>query len=82
MWTTIKTFFTGAAPKIIEWGAAGLSIAGILLGARQAGKDALRAAEANQLNKMVEQGHEVDTSVAKLPDGGAIDELRDKWQRK
>jgi len=81
MWATIRSFFIGAAPKIIEWGAAALSIGGILLGARQAGKDALRAVQAEELNKMVEQGHEVDTNVNKLPDGGAADKLRIDWQR-
>ena len=51
MWTLITGWFSSNAIKLIGWGAAALSVAAILLGARQSGRTAERY---DQLKKIVE----------------------------
>ena len=51
MWTLITGWFSSNAIKLIGWGAAALSVATILLGARQSGRTAERY---DQLKKIVE----------------------------
>jgi len=42
MWVIIKTWLSGNLLRLIGWGAAALSVTAILLGARQAGRNAER----------------------------------------
>ena len=51
MWALITGWFSSNAIKLIGWGAAALSVAAILLGARQSGRTAERY---DQLKKIVE----------------------------
>ncbi len=51
MWTLLTGWFSSNAIKLIGWGAAALSVAAILLGARQSGRTAERY---DQLKKIVE----------------------------
>ena len=51
MWTIFTSWFSSNAIKLIGWGAAALSVATILLGARQSGRTAERY---DQLKKIVE----------------------------
>ncbi len=51
MWAVVKAWFSGNALRLIGWGAAALSVAAVLLGARQAGRNAERA---DQLKKSLE----------------------------
>ena len=40
MWAIIKTWLSGNALRLIGWGVAALSVNAVLLGARQAGRNA------------------------------------------
>jgi hypothetical protein len=51
MWAIIKTWLSGNALRLIGWGMAALSVAAILFGARQAGRNAERV---DQLKKSLE----------------------------
>lgn len=51
MWMIIKTWFSSNLLRIIGWGVAAVSVATILLGARQAGRNAERV---DQLKKSSE----------------------------
>lgn len=77
MWATLAGFFKDNAVKIFGWATAALSVAGVLLGARQAGKDALRAVEAEQTLELknaqqkaaAAAPHSRDDIVGELQDG-------------
>jgi hypothetical protein len=82
MWAIIKAFFTANAMRIAGIAMAGLSILGVLLGARQAGKNAERAEALEKQSKQVRRSHEIeDKNRAALRDGDAGERLRDKWSR-
>lgn len=51
MWVVIKTWLTGHLLRLIGWGTAGVSVLTVLLGARQAGRNAERA---DQFKKIIE----------------------------
>jgi hypothetical protein len=51
MWMFIKTWLSGNALRLIGWGVAALSVSTVLLGARQAGRNAERV---DQLKKSLE----------------------------
>ena len=51
MWAIIKTWLSGNALRLIGWGMAALSVAAILFGARQGGRNAERV---DQLKKSLE----------------------------
>ena len=51
MWTIIKNWLSGNALRLIGWGVAALSVSAVLLGARQAGRNAERV---DQLKKSLE----------------------------
>lgn len=51
MWMIIKTWLSGNALRLIGWGMAVLSVSAVLLGARQAGRNAERV---DQLKKSLE----------------------------
>ncbi len=43
MWVVVKSWLSGNALRLFGWGASALSVAAILFGARQAGRNAERA---------------------------------------
>ena len=51
MWAIIKIWLSGNALHLIGWGLAALSVSAVLLGARQAGRNAERV---DQLKKSLE----------------------------
>lgn len=51
MWSLIASWLSGNALRLLSWGAAALSVLTVLLGARQAGRNAERN---DQLKKIVE----------------------------
>ena len=51
MWTIIKNWLSGNALRLIGWGVVALSVSAVLLGARQAGRNAERV---DQLKKSLE----------------------------
>jgi hypothetical protein len=51
MWMIIKTWLSGNALRLIGWSVAALSVSAVLLGARQAGRNAERV---DQLKKSLE----------------------------
>ena len=51
MWAIIKTCLSGNALRLIGWSVAALSVSAVLLGARQAGRNAERV---DQLKKSLE----------------------------
>ena len=51
MWAVVKTWLSGNLLRLIGWGAVALSVTAILLGARQAGRNAERV---DQLRKILE----------------------------
>lgn len=51
MWAIVKTWLSGNTLRLIGWSVAALSVAAVLLGARQAGRNAERV---DQLTKSLE----------------------------
>lgn len=51
MWVLLKNCLVGNALRLVGWGFAALSVAAVLFGARQAGRNAERA---DQLKKIIE----------------------------
>ncbi len=51
MWSLLKSWLTSHALRLLGWGAAGLSVLVVLLGARHAGRNAERN---DQLKKTIE----------------------------
>lgn len=51
MWAIIKTWLSGNTLRLIGWSVAALSVSAVLLGARQAGRNAERV---DQLRKILE----------------------------
>jgi len=76
MWMIIKTWLSGNALRLIGWGIAALSVSAILLGARQAGRNAERV---DQLKKSLEikDAQLRATLDAPRTRGELIDRLRD-----
>lgn len=82
MFALIKAFFAGSGAKILEW----LGIIGGVLGAfgaiYRAGQKAEAAKGLVVQQKEIGVAHEIeDKNRANLPDGGAAQQLRDKWTR-
>ena len=50
MWPLLKNWFVGNVLRIVGWGFAALSVAAVLFGARQAGRNAERV---DQLKKII-----------------------------
>jgi len=80
MWTILKTFIVGNTLKIAGLLLSVLSVAGILLGARQSGKTAERNAALKKQADNVRAAHEIEDNNRKLSDDDVVVELR-KWQR-
>lgn len=76
MWALITGWFSSNAIKLIGWGAAALSVAAILLGARQSGRTAERY---DQLKKIVEIKDAQLRATLSAPRNRAelVDRLRD-----
>jgi hypothetical protein len=51
MWKILQAWLSSHVPRLIGWGVAGLSVLTVLLGARQAGRNAERN---DQLKKIIE----------------------------
>jgi len=76
MWVIIKTWLSGNLLRIVGWGAAALSAAAVLLGARQAGRNAERV---DQLKKSLEIKDAQLRATLDAPRnrGELVDRLRD-----
>ncbi len=76
MWVIIKTWLSGNALRLIGWGMAALSVSAVLLGARQAGRNAERV---DQLKKSLEIKDAQLRATLNAPRtrGELIDRLRD-----
>lgn len=76
MWAIIKTWFSGNLFRIVGWGVTALSVATVLFGARQAGRNAERA---DQLKRSLEikDAQLRATMDAPRNRGELIDRLRD-----
>lgn len=80
MWATIKTFLSANALQFAGILLAALSAFAVLFGARQAGKNAERAANLERQSKMVKKANEVrNENRRNYSAGGAAQRLRDKW---
>ncbi len=76
MWALIKSWLSGNALRLIGWGVAALSVAAVLLGARQAGRNAERV---DQLKKSLEMKDAQLRAMLDAPRnrGELVDRLRD-----
>ena len=76
MWAIIKTWLSGNLLRLIGWGAAALSVTAILLGARQAGRNAERV---DHLKKTLEIKDAQLRATLDAPRnrGELVDRLRD-----
>lgn len=76
MWAIVKTWLSGNLLRLIGWGAAALSVTAILLGARQAGRNAERV---DQLKKSLEIKDAQLRATLDAPRnrGELVDRLRD-----
>jgi len=76
-------FFTNTSfgLTILKFGAIILAVCAVLFGARQAGKNAEKISRLQQNQKAARKAHEIDTTVDRMPDGAASDELFNDWKR-
>jgi len=76
MWALIKSWLSGNALRLIGWGVAALSVTTVLLGARQAGRNAERV---DQLKKSLEVKDAQLRATLDAPRtrGELVDRLRD-----
>lgn len=76
MWLIIRSWLSSNLLRLIGWGVAGLSVVTVLLGARQAGRNAERV---DQLNKSLEikDAQLRATLDAPRTRGELVDRLRD-----
>lgn len=76
MWSIIKTWLSGNLLRIVGWSVAALSVAIVLLGARQAGRNAERV---DQLKKSLEIKDAQLRATLDAPRnrGELVDRLRD-----
>jgi hypothetical protein len=76
MWAIIRTWLSGNLLRLISWGAAALSVTAILLGARQAGRNAERV---DHLKKSLEIKDAQLRATLDAPRnrGELVDRLRD-----
>jgi hypothetical protein len=76
MWAIIKTWLSGNALRLISWGVAGLSVLTVLLGARQAGRNAERVDQLKHILE-VKDAQLRATLDAPRTRGELVDRLRD-----
>lgn len=81
MWNIISGWFMSNLLTLAKWGAILGAIAAILLGARNAGRNAERVDNLQALIKARKRADEIENSVSKLPSGGALNQLRRDWGR-
>lgn len=82
MIAAIKAFFTTNALRVAGWIMAALSVFGVLLAARRAGRNAERVEALEQQSENVSKSHEIqDKNRRTLADGDAAKRLRDEWSR-
>jgi hypothetical protein len=76
MWMIIKTWLSGNALRLIGWSVAALSVSAVLLGSRQAGRNAERV---DQLKKSLEIKDAQLRATLNAPRtrGELVDRLRD-----
>ena len=76
MWAVVKVWLSGNALRLIGWGVAALSVATVLFGARQAGRNAERV---DQLKKSLEVKDAQLRATLDAPRtrGELVDRLRD-----
>ena len=76
MWMIIKTWLSGNALRLIGWSVAAFSVSAVLLGARQAGRNAERV---DQLKKSLEIKDAQLRATLNAPRtrGELVDRLRD-----
>lgn len=82
MIAAIKAFFTTNALRVAGWIMAALSVFGVLLAARRAGRNAERVESLEKQSENVSKSHEIqDKNRRTLADGDAAKRLRDEWSR-
>lgn len=76
MWVVVKAWLSGNALRLIGWGVAALSVATVLFGARQAGRNAERV---DQFKKSLEVKNAQLRATLDAPRnrGELVDRLRD-----
>jgi hypothetical protein len=67
--------------KLAKWGAIILAVLAVLFAVRQSGKHAERVANLEGALKTAQRRRDVETEIARLPDGAVAQRLRDKWRR-
>ncbi len=82
MIAALKAFFTTNALRVAGWCMAALSVFGILLAARRAGRNVERVEALEKKSENVSKSHEIqDKNRRTLADGDAAERLRDDWSR-
>ena len=79
--TFILGLFKGATLKLLMWAAIIGAVAAVLLGARQAGRNAERVDGMRRQLENVNARNKVEREVGRLGDDAVTGRLRDKWQR-
>ena len=69
------------ALKLLLWGAIVAAVAAVLLGARNAGKNAERVAGMKRQLDNVKERNRVERETGRLGPDAVHERLRDKWQR-
>lgn len=75
MWIIIKSWISSNLLRLVGWGVAGLSVLTVLLGARQAGRNAERVDQLKQILE-VKNAQLRATLDAPLTRGELVDRLR------
>lgn len=67
---------------ILKWLGIAAAVLLVLFKIRQSGRDDERAEQLLKQNETVGKANEVENDVRRLPDGDALNELRQDWTRK
>jgi hypothetical protein len=82
MLAILTHWLSGNTLRLAAWGAAALAVLTVLLGARQAGRNAERADNLLQQTKDMRKANAIqDKNRRTLADGDAAERLHDKWSR-
>lgn len=81
MLAILTGFFQRNMLMIMGWAAAIGAVAMVLLGAKNAGRNAERVDQMKAAFKQTEQANEIRRNTDRLPSAAVHDELRNKWTR-
>ena len=81
IWTAVKTFLTGSWQKLLLIGGVVLSVALVLLRARNAGKESERIAQMERNARARSTRRKKEREIYTSDGPTAVERLRERWSR-